>query len=542
MGRNYVLRMYRTDKMYEDKDEFIKILADHFLENPIVVKRGKEFMTDTSLEARMKRAEDVYNKIMDEDAVDADGLFGIGRQKDGSIKAGVRPLMSRSLNIPTWKIAKFVENDIEFLMRQYQIKVSNALEISKKFGDHHMAAELKEMHFRLIRDEMKTAKDKTKINQVLNAFEDEKDKMLGSISLEDPSSVSKRTAAFLRDWASLAFMGKVVFSAVVDAARPIMVNGAARTFKNVIKHQIGNPSVNKAVENLKYMGVAPDVVLGSARKRIIEDGGYVGRGKSWIGRKFDKVADMFNNAQAPFYFVNGLTPWTQMMKEHSGLVSAHRFIEDSNKWAKGTLDDFGKERLISYGIDEKTAKLIASMPYEDLDGLFTANVRQWGTKTGGTVAARKFRQAVHADVSRTIITPQVTDQFNMMHGVLRVNSEDTAKFLDNGFFRMFGYQKTERGGKFSNAYIGLPFQFFSWAVAANRKLVISGLSGREQDAISGVFAMICMGMFGDYLKNPRYWSQKTLGRKNYKRCRIIRCCRFIYRYELYYRNYIRWYV
>ena len=54
-----------------------------------------------------------------------------------------------------------------------------------------------------------------------------------------------------------------------------------------------------------------------------------------------------------------------------------------------------------------------------------------GTKTGGTVAARKFRQAVHADVSRTIIT-QVTDQFNMMHGVLRVNNEDTAKFLDNG--------------------------------------------------------------------------------------------------------------
>ena len=508
MGRNYVLRMYRTDKMFDDKEEFIKIVADHFLENPIVVARGKQFQTDMSLEARIKRAEDVYNKIMDEDSVDADGLFGIGRQKDGSIKAGVRPLMSRSLNIPTWKIAKFVENDIEYLMRQYQIKVSNALEISKKFGDHHMSAELKEMHFRLIRDEMKTSKDKTKINQILNAFEDEKDKMLGSISLEDPSSVSKRTAAFLRDWASLAFMGKVVFSAVVDAARPVMVNGAARTFKGVIKHQIGNPEVDKALSNLKYMGVAPDVVMGSARKRVIEDGGYVGRGKSYLGRKFDKIADMANNAQAPFYFVNGLTPWTQMMKEHTGLISVHRFIEDSIKWSKGTLDDFGKERLVSYGIDEKNAKLIASMPYENLDGLYTANTRQWGTKTGGIVAGRKLRQATHADVTRTIITPQVTDQFNMMHGVLRINNESTSKFLDNGFFRMFGYQKTERGGKFSNAYIGLPFQFFSWAVAANRKLVISGLSGREQDAISGVFAMICMGMLGDYLKNPRYWNQK----------------------------------
>ena len=514
MGRNYVMRMYRQDKLLENKDAFIKIVADHFLENPIVVKRGKEFMTDMSKEARMKRAEEVYNKIIDQDSVDPEGIFGFGRQKDGTIKAGVRPLISRTLNIPTWKIKDFVENDIEFIMRQYQIKTANAIEISKKFGDHHMSAELKEMHFKLIKEEMKTSKDKTKINAILNAFEDEKDKMLGSVNLEDPSSISKRSAAFLRDWASLAFMGKVVFSAVVDAARPIMVNGIHRTFKDGLGQWAGNMAAfGKAAENVKYMGVAAEVTLGSARKRIIEDVGLVGRGKSFIGRGFDKIADVANNAQAPFYFINGLTPWTQMMKEFQGVVSAHRFIEDSIKWSKGSLDDFGKQRLISYGIDEKTANLMAKMPYENMDGLFTANVRKWGTITGGQQAARKFRQALYADVNRTIITPQVTDQFNMMHGVLRINNENTAKFLDNPFFKFLGYQKTARGGKFSNSYMGLPFQFFSWAVAANRKLVISGLSGRDQNAMGGVLAMVTFGMLGDYLKNPRYWEQKPLEEK-----------------------------
>ena len=48
--------------------------------------------------------------------------------------------------------------------------------------------------------------------------------------------------------------------------------------------------------------------------------------------------------------------------------------------------------------------------------------------------------------------------------------------------------------------LGLPFQFFSWAVAANRKLLISGLQGREQDALAGVFAMVSLGMLGDYFK------------------------------------------
>ena len=46
-----------------------------------------------------------------------------------------------------------------------------------------------------------------------------------------------------------------------------------------------------------------------------------------------------------------------MWKQHSKCCISHRFIEDSIKIAKGTASEFDIKRLISYGIDEKTAKL-----------------------------------------------------------------------------------------------------------------------------------------------------------------------------------------
>ena len=202
------------------------------------------------------------------------------------------------------------------------------------------------------------------------------------------------------------------------------------------------------------------------------------------------------------------------MKQFQSVISAHRFIEDSIKIAKGTASEFDINRMASYGIDEKTAKLIADMPYEKLDDkLFVANANMWATKTGGQQAARKYRQAIFADVNRTIITPSATDQFNMMHGVFRIDSKGMNKVLNNKIGRFFGYQETTRGGKLNNSYLGLPFQFFSWAVSANRKLIMSGLQGREANALAGVMAMVSLGMLGDYFKNPRYWVQKPVEEK-----------------------------
>jgi hypothetical protein len=503
----YSMRIWRRDKAIKEEDRLLSLFEEHIRENPFYANQTSNYNRSAAREA--------VEKIKNQDSLDPEGILGRGKKRDGSIGVGGRPLMSRSFDIPTSKVLDFVETDVDYLARTYTQRVGTSVMMKKKYGDHMMQGRLDEIEHSFIMTELKTLKDDEKLEKLLQTIEDERDKMFGSISLQDPSTLSRRTAAFLRDWASLAFMGKVLLSATVDAARPIMVNGFDRTYNDGLKQWAQNlEGFAQARSNVKnQLGVATDLVLGNTRRRVIEEGGFVGRGTSFLGRAFDRVSDYFNNLQGPFYIINGLAPWTQMMKELSGVMSASRTLEDSIKWSNGTLDLAGQQRLLSYGIDKKTADLIARMPHENFDGLLTANTDKWGTRTGGTLASKKFKQAVFADVERTIITPSVADKPTMMDGVISITNPRVVKLMDNPIFRALGWQRTERGGKISNAFVGLPFQFMAWSFSANRKLLTSGLSDREQSFVSGLLAMISLGMFADYMKNPRYWEQKPIEEK-----------------------------
>lgn len=119
-------------------------------------------------------------------------------------------------------------------------------------------------------------------------------------------------------------------------------------------------------------------------------------------------------------------------------MSVHRFIEDSLSLASGKLNRVDTERLASYGINKRTANMIKKLHDEGVietvsrEGrmpLFLANAGQWSKTKGGREAARILRMAVRADVDRTIVTPNLADKFNMMHGVIRINNENVANFL-----------------------------------------------------------------------------------------------------------------
>jgi len=518
-NETYLNRIWNIEKILKDPEAFKKVLKDWFKRNPLrrTTKDGKEIEAKTDDISLNKRVDEAFDNILNIEAsqMDGDG-FGGWAISNGVLKAGAKPLMHRKINIPNREVMDWIETDINFLMRQYHTKMAPAIEIARKFGDKHLDNELARMELMLIKKHLNNKKDNTTIDKLLNAFEDEKDKLLGTLNLQDPASLSKRSAAFLKDWASLAFMGKVIFSAMVDVARPVMVNGFHKTFahgrfrtftKNIALY-------DKAIAEIKYLAPASEIVMGNSRKRYIEDGGQIGLGRGGFFNKiFDRVATGANKAQGPFYIANLLSPWTVMWKDFQGIISAHRLLEDSIKVSMGVADDFDIRRLASYGIDEKAAKLIAKMPYEKVDDLLVPNTTAWHKINGGSQAIHKFRQALFGDVQRTIITPSPADQFNLMHGVFRVNDDALARSFDNSLGRFFGFQKTTRGGKFSNAWMGLPFQFFSWAVAANRKLLISGLQGREVQVMGGALAMVTMGMMGDYMKNPRYWSQKSTEEK-----------------------------
>tara|TARA_Y100001960_G_scaffold250905_1_gene267465 strand:- start:96 stop:4427 length:4332 start_codon:yes stop_codon:yes gene_type:complete len=525
----YLTRMWRLEKIEQNPEKLKAILHKHFTAHPLRLRKNKknaltgerqiEYIS-TDPDKVQARVDDAFETITEQARLmDAEGFAGFHRGR-----AGAKPLMTRKIDIPNREVMEFIETDVEYVLRQYYLRMGPSIELARNFGDKNLESFMHQAEMRLVRKHLKKEADNNMVDRMLNYFEDEKDKLLGHLNLEDPSTLSKRSASLLRDWASTAFMGKVIFSAQVDMARPIAVNGFKETFKHgrLPKFLRNMGAYKDAIAELKELSPAAEIVMGSARKRVMEDGGQIGLGRTSLGRIFDKyVAQPLHKIQGPFYIANLLAPWTVLWKDFQGILSAHRLIQDSIKVSKGTATQFELTRLASYGIDIKTAKLISRMPYELIDGnLYVSNSSKWQNYNGGLQAIHKFRQAIYGDVNRTIITPTPTDQFNLMHGVFRVNNDQIAKQFDEGLigpdrhiWKLLGFQKTERGGKFSNSWGGLPFQFFSWAVAANRKLVISGLQGRELNAMAGIVAMISFGMMGDYFKNPRYWVQKSMEEK-----------------------------
>ena len=519
---NFLPRVWLIDKIRHNENQFKQILAKHlrkkmqkkkaFIPNNLSDKELDDFLKKEGhyldIDAEVKN---IYNKIVDNEATmqDGEGIGGFAKDIDGRFKVGAKNLLQRELDIPNSEVLDFIELDTEFLLRSYHARMAPAIRVAEEFGDTHMVNFLDDLEIKLI--EQNTPKNE--INTIINGFRDEKDKILGILNTQDPTSFGARTAKTLRNWASVAMMGRVIFSALVDVARPVMVHGFEQSYKIGIKPWLQNLDVYaRAVKDINYLAPIMEMSLDTAAYRELAESGIQGGNK--LGDNFSRFIEQpLERAQGPFFMLNGLTPWTHMMKRFQTNIAMHRFIEDSIKWNKGKLDKFGQERMLSYGIDRRTAEVIANMPVEKVDDVaYVANAQQW-KGAGAETARRKLSSAIWSDTQRTIVTPTPADKFNMMTGVIRINNEEYANLLDNNFFRMLGYTKTDMGGKFSNAYMGLPFQFFSWGIAANRKVLTSMVQGRERAVMSGITAAISMGMLGDYLKNPTFYGQKEFEEK-----------------------------
>lgn len=522
MEENFLPRVWLIDKIRHNAPQFKEILKKYYqtklqrqkatIPNNLSGEELDEFLKSRGFVDDINtKVEDVYNKIVDNEATmqDGEGIGGFAKDVDGRFKVGAKNLLQRELDIPNKDVLDFIELDTEFLLRSYHARMAPAIRLAEEFGDTHMVNFLDDLEIKLI----KANTPRNEINTIINGFRDEKDKVLGILNTQDPTSFGARTAKTLRNWASVAMMGRVIFSALVDVARPVVVHGFEQSYKVAIKPWLQNLDVySRAVKDINYLAPIMEMSLDTAAYRELAESGVQGGNR--LGDTFGRFIEQpLERAQGPFFMLNGLTPWTHLMKRFQTNIAMHRFIEDSIKWNKGTLDSFGQERLLSYGIDKRTAEVIANMPVEKVDDVaYVANAQEW-TGAGADNARRKLSNAIWSDTQRTIVTPTPADKFNMMTGVIRINNEEYANLLDNNFFRMLGYTKTDMGGKFSNAYMGLPFQFFSWGIAANRKVLTSMVQGRERAVMSGITAAISMGMLGDYLKNPSFYGQKDFEEK-----------------------------
>tara|TARA_R110000772_G_scaffold172673_2_gene284542 strand:+ start:103 stop:4389 length:4287 start_codon:yes stop_codon:yes gene_type:complete len=429
---------------------------------------------------------------------------------------------SRTLNLSDIDLAPYLINDINYLLRMYSEKMNKRMEMTRKFGEANAETKLWDNEMDML--ENITIDELPEFKRISTDLRDNRDKVYNIFNTADPASFMKsRLPAALRNWASTAMMGKVLFASIVDFARIPMVHGFANTFRYLnSKHVFAadKTEFNEEIAKAAWMGDVFDVQMNQANARHTGNTEYrVGRGDTMFGKFFDKtIGRPLEGVQSPFYHANLLSGWTHMMKQMTQHMSTHRFLEDSQKVLKGTATKQDIARLASYGISKEQARGIAKLPtYKTKNGFLYTKEDEWLSTPKGAHYGDLIRFASFMDVQRTIITPGIADKPNMMFGVIRIRNEGLTDAFDSNVFKFLGgFERTEFGGKFNNGFLALPFQFYAWSFAANRKLMLAGLSRREMDLAKGIVAMIGFAMMGDYLKNPMYYQHKSTQEKIYR--------------------------
>lgn len=467
----------------------------------------------------------IRNIVRDAQNIDMDGdtmhHFSLDAKKT---IAAENALHHRTIPATDKELMPFLVNDINYLLRAYSERMHKRIEMARKFGDPTAENKLWNIEMDMLEFEYKGNGDFAEITKQINHLTDSRDKVYNLFNTSDPESFFKsRLPATLRNFASTAMMGKVFFASIVDFARIPMVHGFANTFRYLnSKHLFAadKEQFNKQIAENKWLGDVYDVVMNNTTFRHMAGNEQrVGRGTSAFDRFFDKrIMKPMEAVQAPFYHMNLLSAWTHKMKEMSQHISTHRFLEDCEKVAKGTASDFDISRLAEYGISKQEARAIGRLPlHRTTNGMIYTKQKEWAATKNGMELGDKLRFATFQDVQRTIITPSLADKPNMMFGVIRINDEGLAEAFDNDVFKFLGgFEKTKYGGKFNNGFLALPFQFYAWSFAANRRLMLSGLSGREMNVMSGVITMIGFAAMGDYLKNPIYYQHKSAEERIYR--------------------------
>jgi len=458
-----------------------------------------------------------------------------------SLTSGARSLIRRKVDIPNVLIQDFLELNVLKGVLNYTHNLGKQIELNKVFGDNNMHSWVQKEKIRMVLEYVNNEKDAIKLQKYIGAFVNTKDSFLGVMNTTDPFSLSRKVTSVGLNLSSLAYMGSVVFNAATEFGRPMMVHGIRKVFGQGLYNMVANRQTlwREAQAQAPWVFQAIDTVTENYKGRYMESlQAAPGNSKTIGGKAIDSVARAFQWAQKPFYNLNLLTPITQILKDFTTVLSIHRFIEDSLIITRGVgqphptkarmikKKEFVKAEYIlnTYGINANKARLISSMPFtlgtKDNPGgnLILSNMQDWQYVKNGNVAIQSFKAAVESDVNRTIVTADVTDKPTMMSGVMEFSNPAIKKFLLNNRVAKLALNvnETTTGVRVTNNFAVLAYSFLTWPLAANNKLLISAVQGRDTNPILGATAILAMAYAAGYARNPYGWDSMDFDEKIYE--------------------------
>ena len=390
--------------------------------------------------------------------------------RHGSTRAQVG---RRSIDVDTRDFLDFVETDVEVVMTNYIKRMAPRIEIARRFGDHMMERRLGEL-VRSIDNEINRLENETNMPQlefreekerVLQAAADLRDKVVGVYGFpEDPSAWSVRALEMARSFSVITVMGKAWLASLVDTGKVIWTEGLTRSFGAVFdsfaKGTAKDSGIYMAREEANLAGVVSEMTFATKAAAMLDLGPQV------YGRS--RIEQQIHQGAGKMFILNGLALWTDVAKSFAGGLASSRIIEYAARAAEGKATQKQLEALSRAGISKEVAKLIA-MEWRNaggkvVDGLHIANTTAWRNPE----VQRLFRAALAQEVNTIILTPGAADKLNFMSKPLGATI----------------------------------LQYRGFAMAATWRIAASALQQRDKAALSGILALVALGILVDKIKRP----------------------------------------
>ena len=317
-------------------------------------------------------------------------------------------------------------------------------------------------------------------------------------TMTEPWRWDNRATSVLKDWATLAFMGRAVISTLPDLGKTQMVHGLDEVARFAQMELDANmrPLLRSLKNEARQAGALTDVVMGGLIKKFTEAG---------VDPVFlSKGERLLRTATNRYFLLNMLGPATYAMRSYSGAISAHRFMDDAVKVASGTASPEAIARLAQYGIDEPMALRIAEeaaqgrAQLDTASGIWTPNSDVWADKG----AVRAYRAAISQETDNTILVATAADKPAVVDGVIHLRA-GRSPIVDQNAEKLGGVRVGEYW-RIQSGLISLPFQFWNYTMAATGKIAAAGAENPNKRVLAGMASMMGLGYMALQIRTPEW--------------------------------------
>ena len=318
-GKGYVPRVWRIDQIDAYPKEFRTIVEEYLTGLGVL---GRDLETEATKFIERIRRDHNYNPIKEFD----EGIARSARE--------------RVFDVDDFAVAKFIENDIEVILKHHVRTFATDLELVKRFGTVDMFDQfkrIKEEGAELI-NRAKTPEEAFKLRKILSKdlmrLAALRDRLRGTYGLPaDPYRPLSRFYRVMKEWNYLTYLGGVVLSAAPDLMRPIMVEGIMRTMRPTFASLHAGKAIRQlSAKETHTSGTGLDMT-NNARALQMADLGDV------FGRQSGIEKTLHNTAEA-FSMLNLLNPWNAAVKEWTGMIIAARIFESADLLSRAKMGDF----------------------------------------------------------------------------------------------------------------------------------------------------------------------------------------------------------